>query len=196
MRPREVLPGAVLGFSNRGIVEDTICVMSLALPGSIHHVGIASAGDDETLVYEAIHGERSRPACYFQQKQTSGLQAHTLSGLVEYVRPSGTKIWCYNPRAPLYRHEEIRLENWLRRRVGSPYDLGGALGSGGGLLHQLLSFLVRGENLTTLFCSETCAAALTNAGRLQTRSASHWNPMRLCRHLHRCGGWEKPFLVC
>lgn len=194
-----VLPGAILGFSSRDVVSDFICVMSLAPPGSIHHVGIVSKGDDEPLVYEAIHGEKSRPACYFQQKQTSGLQAHTVNELVEFIRERNrttgavTKVWCYNPRAPLYEHEEIRLENWLRQRVGSPYDLTGAWHSGGGYLFRSLSFLIRGESFTKLFCSETAIGGLTNIGRVQSHSASHCNPMKTIRLLRWCGYFDTPF---
>jgi len=197
--PATVLPGAILGFSSRDVVSDFICVMSLAPPGSIHHLAIASRGDGETLAYEAIHGEKSRPACHWQQKQTSGLQAHTISELCEFIRernrqtgPNQT-IWCYNPRAPLYEHEELRLENWLRKRVGSPYDVTGAWHSGGGYLFRTLSFLIRGESLSELFCSETVVGALTNVGRVQTKSASHWNPMKTIRLLRWCGYLEKPF---
>lgn len=185
----DLLPGSVLAFSTRDMVADAINVLSLRPWGWYHHLAIVSEGDkSEPFIYEAVNSER--PPCYWTNKRESCLRGYPASELLEFMRPRSTKIYCFPLRCPLYVHESERLESWLRQRVGLPYDLTSAWHSGGGWLFRTLSFLIRGESLAELFCSETVAGALTYVGRIKTRSASHWNPNSLTSFLKVSGTCE------
>lgn len=189
----DLLPGDIIGFCSRDVIADTICVMSGALPGGIHHVGIVGGMPGAPLIYESCTS--LRPPCYHAGKLVKGVQAHTVDELLEFISTRKTRLWHYRQRHPLYLHEAARLEHWLRQRIGLPYDLDGALHAGGGILFRTLALLIRGENLAGMFCSELAAAGLVHVGRLQTRSASRWNPTKLCRTLVRFGRCDKPTLL-
>ena len=186
--------GGIIGVSARGMVEDAINIGTLGIPGiGVHHVGILSRHSGRLLFYESTTGER--PPDYFTGHQETGVGARPIEQIQEFFAAQDAKLWYYPLRCPLYEHEERRLDEWLTSKVGLPYDLDGALHSGGGLLFRTLSILLRGEDLASLFCSEMCMGALAHVGRIRTSNASKWSPNKSCRYLVRTGTCGKPQLI-
>lgn len=173
--------GSIIGHVGFGWQANVINLATLGLPGvSVHHVSIVSEYEGRQLVYESTTGER--PACCRRGKPCLGVQAHTVDELT--ALPAFTKLWIYEPRRELYAHEKVRLSCFVESALGLPYDLDGAIGAGGFGFSVLSAFLC-GENLSSIFCSELCAAALVATGTIDTDDASKWSPNKLCRHLLR-----------
>lgn len=190
--PREQIrfrPGDIIGFSGKDWVSDTINVLSLGVPRfGIHHVGIV--GYDEML-FES-RGMIAEHPCNEAKCEINGVQVHSIEEVFEYTPRAA--IWHYRLRSPLYRHESDRLEWFLRHNLGIPYDLSGAIKSGGIITH-FITTMFRPENTSALFCSELACDALVYTGRFQTNNISGWSPNRLCRNLVRNGVVDRPVLV-
>jgi hypothetical protein len=180
--------GGILGFVSFEPIANVINAATLGIPGySIHHVGMVGRQHGQPLCYESTTWDR--PPCVRSQALTQGVQAHTLEELVAI--PAHRQIWHYPLRSELYDHEEDRLLYYLDSQIGCPYDLDGAIHAGG-VAFSFLSKMLRGEDLAAMFCSELCVAALVKINRLNTASASHWSPNKLCRYLVRTGICDKP----
>ena len=180
-----------MGFVARDVQSDIINVMSGALPGyGYHHLGIISRHNGELLLYESTTGER--PPCYITGKYT-GVAARPLEEMREFLSTQETQLWYFGLRSPLYADEEARLDEFLLRQTGFTYDMDGALHSGGGLLFRSIAIILRGEDLTSYFCSELCMAALSNVGRVQTSNVSKWSPNKSARYLVRRGVTNRPW---
>ena len=93
-------------------------------------------------------------------------------------------MWHYPLCRPLYENEDKRLTEFLMGTLHTPYDAMGAFRSAGVGFSWLESCL-REQDLHMIFCSEWCAAALTNIGIFQTDDAAPWNPNHFVRTLRR-----------
>lgn len=180
--------GDIIGVSGRDLVSDVINVGTFGVPGvGISHVGmVMSENGGNPLVYESTSAVR--PACYLQKRQVKGMQCHQWD---LYRSFAGPKIWVYPLRRKLYHDESVRLERLLNQSLGTPYDLIGAIRSGGFLFRSIEAFL-HPEDTSALSCSEAMADFLTKIGIMRTRHVGTWSPNHLCRYLVRHGICAKP----
>ena len=191
--PIDFQAGGILGLSMLDPVANLINIGTGGIPGiGIHHVAIVSRHAGTTLVYESTTAERL--PCHYTGKITPGVSAHSLAEWISWFKGRKTKIWYYGLRAPLYTDEEMRLDAWLYNQIGRPYDMAGASRAGGWITNALFA-LMHGEDLSSLFCSELCAAGLIHTGRLLTNDASRWSPNKLCRFGVRRGLLNSPVRV-
>lgn len=179
--------GDIVGCTSNGWVSGVINVGTFAAPGhGVSHVGIISLYGAEPLVYEST--TFGRPPCILQAREVRGAQAHKLD---DWLKFGMDKVWHYPMRRELYEDEALRLRYILDRTLGTPYDLVGALRSGG-FLSRMWHSVLHKEDLASVFCSEFVAQALVEVGVLQTANASSWNPNRLCRTLVKNGVCGRP----
>lgn len=177
--------GCVGGFDK---VSVGINLGTLGIPGvDIHHVAIVCDYDGQPLIYESTTSER--PVCFRKKEFCKGVQCHTVDEFTAI--PFYNKLWYYPLRCELYPHEQERLSEYLGSLLGTPYDMPGAIHAGG-VVFSILSALMRGEDLSSLFCSEMDMAALVRIGRTRTHDASRWSPNKLCRYLVRSGICSSP----
>ena len=176
--------GDVIAFSGADWVADAINLVTFGLPRvSIHHVGIVSKIRNDVVIYEAIGYAGSRGPCLRSGCVAAGFQAHLLDDVLAAV--SG-KVFHLPLRSPLYTDEEDRLGWYLDSKIGLPYDRLGAARSGG-FVFRLAQSLLRPEDTSSIFCSESMIAGLVHVGRVQTRHAGKFNPNAACRMLRRTG---------
>lgn len=170
-------PGDIIGFSGRDLTAAVIQLGTLSLPRrGLSHVGIVGYLHGEPLVYEST--SYGRPPCIRAGKCVSGVQAHRLDDLLAATQEQ--TVWHYPLRRELYAHEADRLLHYLDSHIGLPYDMPGAIRSGG-VVFNLLQSVLRKENLSGIFCSELTAAAHVEIGLFKTKSASRWNPNKFVR---------------
>lgn len=183
-----VKPGDMIGFaecSSSGMAI-RICTCGLLCCGGLSHVAFAVEwpGVRRPLLCEST--TLADAPCVVAGRRVEGVQLHHLrQRVLEYHG----WVWHYPLSEPLRPLEARRLAAFCRKHLGAPYDLRGAMGA----RHTLLARWFRGrEDLSRLFCSEWCAAALREAGRLETQNASAWSPNGLARHLVRTGIVHRP----
>lgn len=183
-------PGDTLGFTAWTPAGVAITFGTWGLPlWSISHVGGIVQVRDELLISEAT---RTCPyPCHIQNERVQGLQVQELE---RRIRTYPGLVWHYPLTSPLSREGERRLTLCLLANLGKDYDELGAFRVRQACFGWLLKY-VWPENLRTLYCSEWWAAALRRASRFQTRSASRWNPKRLCRALVKRGVCAKPVCI-
>ncbi len=180
--------GDVIAFSGKDFLSAVIQVGTFSLPRrGLSHCGIVSEIHGEPVVYEST--SFGRPACYRQGQQVSGVQAHRLDDMLEFV--GDQDVWHYPLRRALYPHEADRLAWALDSLLGRPYDLPSAVRSGG-LVFNVLQSVLRREDLSAIFCSELVCSSLVDCGVFLTRSASRWSPNKLIRALLRQGVVAEP----
>jgi hypothetical protein len=90
------------------------------------------------------------------------------------------RVWLYNLHHPLRDFEIKRLQTFLNGMIGTPYDMIGAIRSGGHLFNWIEGRL-HTENLHRIFCSEMTAAAYRTVGCFGTKNAGRWNPNKFIR---------------
>lgn len=170
-------PGEVLGFSGDGGISFMVNILSYGIPWiSISHLGILGEHEGELLLFEST--TLSNIPCKIQDKLTKGVQAVRLKDRVEKY---DGKVFHYPLVNPLFASEQRRLNQFLHDQIGKPYDLIGALRSGGSLFAWFESHL-READLNFLFCSELVASSLHRVDRLETHNVSSWSPNKLIRH--------------
>lgn len=169
--------GDIIGFSGFSRHSFLINLMTYGIPGwGISHVGIIGEYDGEKLLFEST--VLSNIPCVIQKKSFKGVQAVKLEDrLTDY----DGRAWHYPIFRQLYNAEANRLNKFLVRKIGIPYDKVGGMRSAGVGLSWLESRL-RGEDLSSLFCSELIAAAHRRIGLLRTDNASRWSPNKLVRY--------------
>jgi len=101
-------------------------------------------------------------------------------------------VWHYPFYRPLYPFESKRLSEFLLEYLGKDYDAIGAFRAGG-IGWSWLESKLRRQDLTSLFCSEYCAAAHAHVGVFRTDHVSRWSPNRLVRTERRRGILLKPW---
>jgi hypothetical protein len=173
----DIKAGDVIGASGDGGISFIVNILSYGVPWvSISHVGIMGDHEGELLLFEAT--TLSNIPCVIQGKMVEGMQAVRLKDRVEQY---DGKMFHYPLADPLFASGKQRLSQFLHDQIGKEYDLLGALRAGGKVFAWLEAQL-REEDLNFLFCSELVAASLNRVDRLETDSASRWNPNQLIRH--------------
>jgi hypothetical protein len=183
-----VKPGDVIGFSGKSWISVGVNIATYGIPlFGISHVGImANAPDGQLLIFEST--SLADLPCVISGENFTGTQAHKLEDI---LRVYAGKAWHYPLYRPLYPSESERLTQFLMETIHTPYDLMGAFRTAGVGLSWVES-LFRPQDLSTIFCSEWVASALSVIGVFPTSNASRWNPNRLVRHLRWNGVVCKP----
>lgn len=183
----DVQPGDIIGFSGNDWLSAIINLGSYGIPWwSISHVGIMGEFDDRLLLFESTSLEVS--PCEITGQPIHGSQAHDLDARLESYRG---KVWHYPLYRPLFDHERERLNEFLVSTIGLPYDFIGAFRSGGVGFSWLESQL-RDSDLSSIFCSEWCAAGHADIGIFQTDDGAKWSPNHFVRTERRLGILKKP----
>lgn len=182
-----IKPGDVVGFSGQSWISAAINIGTYGIPlWGISHVGImAKAPDGRLLLWES--SEDDIP-CAITGKTLVGTQAHDLDDVLKLY---GGRVYHYPLYRQLYPVEDTRLTQFLMDTNNTPYDLMGAFRSAGIGLSWFES-LFRQQDLSTIFCSEWVASALSTIGVFPVSNASRWNPNKLTRCLRRHGIVCKP----
>lgn len=170
-------PGDIVGFSGNDAAADIINVMTGALPRwGLSHVGMLCPHPDYgLLLYEST--TFNRHPCVIKKKLFAGTQAQYPADKI-FTYPG--RVWLYRMQKPLRPTEVFLLQCYLNSTVGIPYDMIGAVRSGGHLFNWLESKL-HSENLAHIFCSEWCVAAYDNIERFDTDNRAKWNPNKFIR---------------
>jgi len=180
--------GEIIGFSGDSWLSVGINLATYGIPfWSLSHVGIVGEHDGELLLFEST--SLSELSCAIQRKPVWGTQAHRLD---ECVQAYGGKVWHYPLYRPLYPFESKRLSAFLLEYIGKDYDAIGAFRAGG-IGWSWLESKLRRQDLSSLFCSEYCAAAHARVGVFRTDHAGRWSPNRLVRTERRRGILLKPW---
>ncbi len=187
-----IKPGDIIGFTGVGWECVGINILTYGIPWyHLAHVGIVGEYYGELLLFEST--TLSDVPCVIQSKLFDGVQAVRLDDRLDGY---GGRVWHYPLHRPLYKHERQRLNSFLISRVGTDYDKSGAVRAGG-LAWSWYKSLLYDEDLSSLFCSELCAAAHNHVGIMKTGNVSSWNPNRFVRHERNSGILTRPWrLTC
>jgi len=208
--------GDIIGFSGNDWLSAVINVFTYGIPYyNIAHVGIIAQYDPSDpypiysqeeiydfdarpglYMFESVMANNSfcMPPCAFRGKYTDGVQAHYMPNMWGLLARRKGRIWHYPLCRKLRPLESRRLTNFLLRNLGARYDAIGAFRAAG-LGFSWVESLLRKEDLTSIFCSELCAAAHRHVGIFDTNNASFWNPNRFVRAERRNGILERPVRI-
>ncbi len=178
--------GDLIGFSGANVVSDIINVGTWGIPRySLSHVGIVGEHDRELVLFESTTLDTS--PCIIQGKPFKGTQAQNIA---DRIASYNGKVWHYPLSRYLYSHEANRLNGFLHTHIGIPYDEIGAFRACDHFAwwEQFL----HPENLSSIFCSEWCAAAHNEIGIFPTADASRWSPNHLVREERWFGVIHRP----
>uniref|UniRef100_A0A6M3KW56 Peptidase n=1 Tax=viral metagenome TaxID=1070528 RepID=A0A6M3KW56_9ZZZZ len=189
--------GDILGFSGNGWLSFGINLLTYGIPYyNISHVGIVADVDDEDFpglnkkpgfwtrhptglfLFESL--VFPDPPCLFLLTGAPGVRA---SNIDESINRSRGRVWHYPCRHNLRPLHSRRLTRFLVDQLGKGYDKIGAFRAAG-VGFSWLESLLRKEDLSSLFCSELCAAAYKHIWVMDTDHASKWSPnsfIRYCR---------------
>lgn len=174
-----ILPGDILGCSSCSKEGLLINACTCGLFGrSLSHVMLVT--DHPYFSYPVICEATSRCnlPCIVQGGLVSGVQFHRIR---DRVLTYPGRVWHYRLRRPLDVRQRIALSRFCQSITGRQYDWVGAARA----RHTVLAAMERqieGEDLSKLFCSETCAAGWEAVGILdRDENASAWSPNRLGR---------------
>lgn len=185
--PGDFKAGDILGFSGRGLCSAVINLTTYGLPFfGVSHVGIIGRHEKRLLLFESMVNT-SMP-CVIQGKMVAGTQAHDIKKSIECYNG---KVWHYPLYGYLNTKENDTLTTFLLEHIGSDYDTIGAIRAGG-VAFSWLESKFRKQDLSSIFCSEYCAAAHQRVGILGTNHASKWSPNRLVRVERRWGILRQP----
>ncbi len=177
---REFKNGDLVAFSGFGRSSIIVNLVTYGFPyWSASHVGIIGTYRGEQLLFEST--SLSNVTCVIQGKPFKGVQAVHLQDRLDTYQG---RAWHYPLYRQLYSAEEERLNKFLLKKIGTPYDLSGGMRSAGVGVSWLESRM-RGEDLSLLFCSEYVVAAHRRIGILRTDNASRWSPNKLIRYERR-----------
>lgn len=180
-------PGDLLGFSGDSWASAGINLVTYGIPfWSLSHVGILGEHGGELLLFEST--TLSDLPCLVRGECFAGTQAHRTGDIVSAYRG---KVWHYPIYRPLFDDERGRLNDFLIRHTGLPYDAIGAFRSGG-IGYSWIESKLRLADLSSLFCSEFCCAAHAAIGLFITDHVSRWSPNRFVRAERRQGLLLKP----
>lgn len=189
-------PGDILGFSGDGWLSFGINLLTYGIPYyHISHVGIVAELQKEDFD-NAIPGiyRYTEPGLYLFEATITSLPGCVLTLACKpgvKVRPIGVKVrntkgrvWHYPCRHKIRPLESRRLTCFLRSQLGKNYDAIGAFRAAG-LGFSGIESRLRKEDLSSLFCSELCAAAYKHIGIMDTTNASKWSPNSLVRYCRK-----------
>lgn len=187
MSPRKFRSGDIIGFSGNAWTSAFIQIVTYGCPWwSLSHVGIIGPHDDQLLEFES--DENPLLPCSIQGTIARGVQAHNID---EKIATYPGRVWHYPLSRELYDFEKQRLDLFLHGHIGDGYDQIGAVRAGG-LGFSWLESCFHEENLSSLFCSEYCAAAHREIGLFPTDNVGRWSPNRLVRKERHMGVLLKP----
>ena len=172
--------GDLIGFSGKGLVSDLINIGTYALPRwGLSHVGIYCRYQGIPYIFESTTLFSGKP-CAFAGKPISGVQAHPISDIL--TRPG--KVWHYPLSRPLSPSRANDLRKLLRSKIGTPYDMAGALRQSGFLL-RCFGAIFRKPDITMMDCSELSAWAYNSIDVRTFFNFSSESPNSLARELLR-----------
>jgi hypothetical protein len=172
LRSNEMQPGDIIGFSGANRVSDFINVVTYGIPRwSLSHIGIVGEYKDERVLFESTTLDPD--PCLVRGERFNGAQAHSIDSRIAHYEG---RIWHYPLYRSLYPAERQRLNEFLNRTIGTPYDKVGAFRAGGIGFSWLESKLHPVMSLNAMFCSEWCAAAHTDIGLFRTDDVGRWSP--------------------
>jgi hypothetical protein len=179
--------GDIMGFLGKNPGSHLINLFTYGLPlNGLSHVGIVADYQGDLVLFESTTW--STEPCLIQGKQIKGVQVHKIIPRIDKYEG---RVWHYPLTKPLNLADRQGLTDFLLAQVGKGYDAVGAFRSGGEGFSWLESKLHH-EHLTTLFCSEMCAAAHREVNRFQTTNAGRWNPNSFTRAEISRGTLSKP----
>jgi hypothetical protein len=179
LSPLNLKPGDIIGFSGNHWASIAINLVTYGIPfWHLSHVGMVGEHRGELVLFESCISDPQ--PCLIRGEHFSGTQAHKLDSVLSY----NGKVWHYPLCRPLYDDERQRLSTFLHSTIGTPYDAIGAFRSGG-LGFSFIESLLRNQDLSSLFCSEWCAAALCHIGLFATDNVSRWSPNKFVRAARR-----------
>ncbi len=179
--------GDLIAFSGFGRASVVVNLVTYGIPyWHASHVGIIGTYKGEQLLFEST--SLSNIPCVIQDKSFRGVQAVRLQDRLDTYYG---RVWHYPIYRRLFGVESERLNDFLIDKVGIDYDLVGGMRSTGVGLSWVESRL-RGEDLSSLFCSEYISAAHRCIGLLRTDNASSWSPNKLIRHERRDKTLSRP----
>jgi len=183
-----IKPGDIIGFSGRSWISAAVNIGTWGIPlWGISHVGImAHAADGRLLIFEST--SLGDLPCEISGESFAGTQAHRLEDILRVYKG---RAYHYSLYRPLYPNEDERLTQFLMETIHTPYDMMGVFCAAGVGLSWFES-LLRPQDLSTIFCSEWLAAALSVIGVYSTSNVSRWNPNHLVRKLRWNGVVCKP----
>lgn len=186
-------PGDLLGFSHCSRYGVLINLVTLGVPFyGLSHVSVLAKAPLSRPWPSALSWESTslcRRPCWMTGLYIDGVQAQRLRARVREYRGH---VWHYPLKTPLSRLESVTLTNYCESQLATAYDTVGAMRSRFLGLGWLRRRLCSHEDLTSLFCSEFCAAAYREVGRFETPDASGWHPNGLARALVRRQVCTKP----
>lgn len=179
--------GDIMGFSGDSWASAGINAVTYGVPWwSLSHVAILGEHEGRLVLFEST--TYNPEPCCISGKSIEGSQAHEIENrLAQYHG----KAWHYPLYRRLYDHERNRLNDFLHATLGHPYDKIGAFRAGGIGFSWLESQLCESD-LSSLFCSEWCAAAHGEIGLFPNDSGARWNPNHFCRTERRMSVLKKP----
>ena len=178
----DLMPGDILAFSKKGLIGAVINLATWGLPGwGASHVAIIGRKDGQLVLWESL-GMPNRP-CLIQGKVVTGVQVQNIENRIQDY---DGRVWHYPLCRPLDAEQLDRLDAFCVRYLGTDYDMLGAFRSRGLSLIEKLVF--RPIDLTSVFCSEFCAAAHHYAGVTNgVGNASRLNPNKYIRRERAAG---------
>lgn len=180
-------PGDIMGFSGDSWASAGINVATFGIPWwSLSHVGILGEHDGKLLLFEST--TFNTEPCEITGKVIQGSQAHDLE---KKIAGYHGKVYHYPLYRKLYEHERTRLNDFLHATLGHPYDKIGAFRAGGNGFSWLESQLCE-RDLSSLFCSEWCAAAHDEIGIFPNEDDARWNPNHFVRTERHMGLLKRP----
>lgn len=182
--------GDLVFFRGPSVLSKVIYLGSGGWPG-YSHVGIIGDSPEGLVMFESTSTLPETERCILQGCAVKGVQAHKLSDVLDRRED---KVWHVPLTRSLYDHERTRLRYYLGGRLGTGYDFHGAVRSGG-LVLWALEKLIRREDLSTIFCSELVAAALSAVGVFPTSKPGSYSPNRLAKVLRFHGLTRQPIRI-
>jgi len=171
-------PGDIVAFSRRDWLGCAINLGTWGIPGwGASHVAIVGRlkENKRQLVLWESTSMAGQP-CLIQRKDVSGVQAQDIT-----TRINGYpgRVWHYPLNQPLDTKRISRLNAFCQKFLGNSYDAIGAFRSRG--LSLIEKVIFRPPDMTSVFCSEFCAAGHKHIGLFQNNE-SRMNPNKFIRH--------------
>lgn len=182
-------PGDLIGFSGFNAVSAAINLATVGIPFlSLSHVAIVDEIGDRGEVGLIESTTLDDEPCVITGRRIKGVQAHWIESRVAGYKG---RVWHYPLSRELFIHERVRLTDFLRWKIGLPYDEIGATRCCG-LLWPLIENRLHESCLASLWCSELCAAAANEIGIFPTAYCGRWSPNHLVREMRSCGLLKTP----
>ena len=175
--PVKYLPGDILAFSSQGLIGAVINLATWGIPGwGASHVAMIGreGGYGKRLVLWESLGMPNEP-CLIRGKVVTGVQVQDITNRIKNYKG---RVWHYPLTQPLDSEQVWDLDRFCMQYLGTDYDTLGAFRSRG--LSLIEKVIFRPADLTSVFCSEFCAAAHHHLG-IFTKNASRMNPNRFIR---------------